>query len=366
MSEALHTPRLPTNSTEVQLRTIQMMDVDEDRQLAATVDVDRANSHDEHDAMSLDRTPQDVPSPPVVNGMSAEGPVEEQETLRPKPTYRAKFILSGHAMAISSLKFSPDGTLLASSGALLHILSLLISMTRYLWKQAADKLVKVWDAYTGEILKTYEGHHEGVNDVAWSSDGEFLASASDDKSIIIWSMELENITKTLRGHTNFVFCVNFNPRSNLLVSGGYDETVRVWDVARGRSLKVLPAHSDPVTAVGFNHDGTLIVSCSMDGLIRMWDSDSGQCLKTLVDDDNPICSHVKFSPNSKFILAATQDSTIRLWNYQISRCVKTYTGHVNRTYCLITCFSTAKGHYVVSGAKIQKSTSGICRAVSSY
>ncbi|KAI6007452.1 WD40 repeat-containing protein [Pisolithus albus] len=249
-----------------------------------------------------------------------------------KPNYRAKYVLSGHTMAVSSLKFNPTGSLLASA--------------------AADKQIKIWDVYTGEIVKTFSGHREGVNDVAWSSDGEFLASASDDKTIILWNIELNSATKTLHGHTNFVFCVNFNPRSNLLVSGGYDETVRVWDVARGRSMKVLPAHSDPVTAVGFSHDGTLIVSCAMDGLIRIWDADSGQCLKTLVDDDNPIwsvqyisqyiagtsvssvpqhSSHVTFSPNSRYILAATQDSTIRLWNYQNSR--------------------TTTGHHIVSGSE---------------
>jgi len=119
-------------------------------------------------------------------------------------------------------------------------------------------------------------------------------------------------------------------------------------------MKVLPAHSDPVTAVSFNTDGTLIVSCAMDGLIRIWDADSGQCLKTLVDDDNPICSHVKFSPNSKFVLASTQDSTIRLWNYQTSRCVKTYTGHTNRTYCLVANFATTSRKYVVSGSEDSK------------
>jgi COMPASS component SWD3 len=92
----------------------------------------------------------------------------------------------------------------------------------------------------------------------------------------------------------------------------------------------------------------------MDGLIRIWDAESGQCLKTLVDDDNPICSYVKFSPNSRFVLASTQDSTIRLWNYQTSKCVKTYTGHSNRTYCIPACFVTSKGKYIVSGSEDNK------------
>ena len=55
--------------------------------------------------------------------------------------------------------------------------------------KAADKVVKIWDVDHGELIRTLEGHSEGISDVAWSHDGEFLASASDDKTIYIWSIE---------------------------------------------------------------------------------------------------------------------------------------------------------------------------------
>lgn len=50
--------------------------------------------------------------------------------------------------------------------------------------------MKLWDSYTGEIIRTLDGHHEGISDIAWSSDGEYLATASDDKTVILWSLEL--------------------------------------------------------------------------------------------------------------------------------------------------------------------------------
>lgn len=58
-------------------------------------------------------------------------------------------------------------------------------------------MIKIWDAYTGAILRTLEGHTEGISDVAWSSDGLYVASASDDKSVRLWSLEAVNITSQM-------------------------------------------------------------------------------------------------------------------------------------------------------------------------
>ena len=55
--------------------------------------------------------------------------------------------------------------------------------------KAADKVVKLWDIDNGELIQTLEGHTEGVSDIAWSHDGDYLASASDDKTICIWNIE---------------------------------------------------------------------------------------------------------------------------------------------------------------------------------
>lgn len=69
-------------------------------------------------------------------------------------------------------------------------------------KLAADKLVKIWDCEKGELLDTFVGHTEGISDIAWSSDCEFLASASDDKTIRIWSMETVGTFSLGRLQTN--------------------------------------------------------------------------------------------------------------------------------------------------------------------
>lgn len=52
------------------------------------------------------------------------------------------------------------------------------------------------------------GHSQGISDISWASDSNYLASASDDKTLKIWDVTTGVDLITLTGHTNYVFCAD--------------------------------------------------------------------------------------------------------------------------------------------------------------
>ena len=75
-----------------------------------------------------------------------------------------------------------------------------------------DMTIKLWNANTGECLRTLEGHGTLVETVAFSPDGTTLASGSHDATIKLWNANTGEYLRTLEGHGGYyVRTVAFSP-----------------------------------------------------------------------------------------------------------------------------------------------------------
>jgi len=152
----------------------------------STTDEDNASQTTEDDPQVPDNPPP-VPVPPPPVQPPPTQVVQPSTSHRERPNYQLRHTLRGHTQSISAVKFSPDGTLLASCG-MPPVHSFLLALSR-ISHIAADNLIKIWSPLTGDLIRNLNGHTKGLSDVSWSTDGTYLASASDDTSIRIWNVD---------------------------------------------------------------------------------------------------------------------------------------------------------------------------------
>ena len=203
--------------------------------------------------------------------------------------------LEGHTSGVNSVSFSPDGSLIVSG--------------------AGDNTVRVWDLSSGGLLKTLEGHRSDVRSVSFSPDGSHIVSGSDDRTVRVWDLSSGECV-LLEGHTFWVSSVSFSPDGSLIVSGSYDKTVRVWDLSSGELLKTL-GHTSLVSSVSFSPDGSRIVSGSGDATVRVWDLSSGECVLGPLEGHTSDVNSVSFSPDGSRIVSGSNDNTVRVWDVSI-------------------------------------------------
>ncbi|KAK4248937.1 hypothetical protein C7999DRAFT_30627 [Corynascus novoguineensis] len=211
--------------------------------------------------------------------------------------------LEGHSDWVWSVAFSPDGQRLASG--------------------SGDTAIKIWDTASGSCAYTLEGHGYLVLSVAFSPDGQRLVSGSRDEKIKIWDAASGSCLHTLEGHSGLVCSVAFSPDGQRLASGSGDETIKIWDAVSGSCLHTLEGHSDWVWSVAFSPDGQLLVSGSRDEKIKIWDAASGSCLHTLEGHSDSVLS-VAFSPDGQRLASGSSDKTIKIWDAISGICVQMF------------------------------------------
>jgi len=239
-----------------------------------------------------------------------------------------EFVLqNGHSGSVYSVAFSADGEILASG--------------------SDDNTVKLWEIASGRLLRTIEGHSDDVTSVAFSLDGKTLASGGEDNVVKLWEVASGRFLRIIEGHSNYVTSVAFSVDGKTLASGSLDNTVKLWGVTSGRLLHTLDGHSYNVNSVTFSSDGKTLASGRGDGVVKLWEVASGRLLRTIEGHSDDVRS-VAFSVDGKTLASGSLDKTVKLWGVTSGRLLHTLYGH---SYNVNSVAFSSDGKTLASGSQ---------------
>ena len=260
--------------------------------------------------------------------------------------------LNGHTGVVTSVAWSPDSTMLASTSVMPEAVwvrnlgtkkileklegDFILLATSAAWSPDGTMLtaggfnatIPVWDWESGQPPNYLEGHNRAVYSVAWSPDGTKLASGSDDWSVRVWDWRTGQAVAHLEGHTDTVHSVTWSPDGVTLASGGADNVVQVWDWKNGRELARLEGHTDSVLSVAWSPDGSLLASGGSDKTVLVWDWGSGQVLTCLKGHADLVRS-VAWSPDGALLASGSADNTVRVWDWRVGQLLSCHEGQAD-------------------------------------
>jgi WD40 repeat protein len=196
---------------------------------------------------------------------------------------------TGHAKQVISVAFNQDGSMIASG--------------------STDNTLKVWDVPVNAPIRSLRSS-DSVQAVALSPDGLKLAIGGKDGSLkLVAPADFKELVKFQTGHQGAITSLAFSANGQLLASVGVDHTLRYWNVANGQLVATVGAHMAGVNAVAVNPNNTAVYTVGGDGYLKFWSLPSPPS-KTLPGHGAPIRALAMTADNTAFY-TGSDDRTVR-------------------------------------------------------
>ncbi|KAK5954246.1 hypothetical protein OHC33_004819 [Knufia fluminis] len=154
------------------------------------------------------------------------------------------------------------------------VLDVCIDATRII-TCSKDSTIKIWNRFTGSLIKTLSGHRGPVNAV--QVRGNLLASASGDTMAKLWRLDTGMCIKEFHSKERGLACVEFSEDGRTIFAGGNDHVIYEYDTTNGNVRRELTGHKELVRSLHLDTGNGRIISGSYDHSIKVWDSRVGLC-----------------------------------------------------------------------------------------
>lgn len=202
----------------------------------------------------------------------------------------------GHFFDLNTLAYSPDGQLIATGGD--------------------DGKVKLWNTQSGFCFVTFADHTSPVQRVEFSATGTVVFSCSLDGTVRAYDLVRYRNFRTLTSPKPTQFhSLATDDSGEVVVAGAMDPfEIYVWSLQTGRLLDVLTGHNGPISGLTFSGAHSLLASCSWDKSVKLWDIYNGKGFIESLEHSADVLG-VAFRPDGQELCSCALDGQLYFWDH---------------------------------------------------
>ena len=209
--------------------------------------------------------------------------------------WRGQAVQREQGIYVTSVAFSPDGTILASADSAGRVVLSAVS--------------------SGREIGAIDTGIQTIQRAVFSHDGRLIATASVDRTLRLWNARtFQEVGEPFIGHTSYPNTVAFSVDDQFLISGGPDKTIRRWQVSTHRQYgdPILEQNAE-IWDVAVSPKGGQFASVAGDGSLRFWDLATGAPIGPPFSGHDTDANAVAYAPDGTFVVTVSNDETARVW-----------------------------------------------------
>ncbi|KAJ1796773.1 U3 snoRNP protein, partial [Coemansia sp. RSA 2399] len=187
----------------------------------------------------------------------------------------------------------------------------------------------IWEMPDFNNIHSLSISRKKINTVAINPSGEWLAFGSSKLGqLLVWEWKSETYVLKQQGHFYDMSCIAYSGDGQYIATGGDDAKVKVWNALTGYCFITFTEHTSAVTAVQFTKGSQVVLSASLDGTVRAYDLVRYRNFRIFTSPTPVQFTSLAVDPSGEIVCAGCQDTfEIYMWSMQTGKLLDVLSGH---------------------------------------